>query len=87
MSDEIMSKEYNNEVGRKLEFFKNNGKKIHIRIIKGGDAGFFRNGFVLDVSFVQKCFVFVDDVKGELPYLFEEVDVDSIVGYKEKGVG
>lgn len=83
MSDEIN----NNEIGRKLEFFKDNGKKIHIKIIKGGDAGYFRNGFVIDVSFSQRCFVFLDDVKGELPYLFEEVDVNSIVGYREKEEG
>lgn len=80
MSDENMS----DEVGRKLEFFKDKGSKIHIKIIKGGDAGFFRNGFVLDVSFAQRCFVFVDDVLGERPYLFEEVDPDSIVNYMEK---
>ena len=82
-----MSDEQYEVIGRKLEFFKVNGKKIHIKIIAGGDAGYFRNGFVLDVSFTQKCFVFIDDKKGELPYLFEEVDVDSINLFREKGMG
>ncbi len=79
-----MSDETNDAIGRKLEFFKTNGKKVHIKIIAGGDKGYFRNGFVLDVSFSQRCFVFVDDMKGELPYLFEEVDVNSIVPFKER---
>ncbi len=80
-----MSDEKYESIGRKLEFFKTNGKKIHIKIIGGGDAGFFRNGFVLDVSFSQQCFVFIDDKKGELPYLFEEVDPNSISVYRKEG--
>jgi len=72
------------KIFRTLEFFKDNGKKIHINIIAGGDKGLFRNGFVLDVSKSKKIFVFVDDVLGERPYLFEEVDVNSIVPYTEK---
>jgi len=79
-----MTQDNNDIIYRKLEFFKTNGKKIHIRIIKGGDKGLFRNGFVLDVSLSQRCFVFIDDVFGERPYLFEEVD-ENIVPFKEKG--
>ena len=72
------------KIYRTLEFFKSNGKKIHIRIIAGADTGCWRNGFVLDVSLGQRCFVFIDDVMGERPYLFEEVD-PNIVVYREKG--
>jgi len=75
------------KIYRTLEFYKATGKKIHIKIIAGADKGYFRNGFVLDVSLSQRCFVFIDDVLGERPYLFEEVDGDSIVGFKEKGGG
>ena len=71
------------KIYRTLEFFKSNGKKIHIKIIAGVDKGLFRNGFVLDVSLAQRCFIFVDDVLGERPYLFEEVD-PNITGYKER---
>ena len=71
---------------RKLEFFKDNGKKVHLRIIAGADKGEWRNGFVLDVSLNQRCFVFIDDVLGERPYLFEEVDVNSINLFRERGV-
>ena len=72
------------ELYRKLEFFKGNGKKVHLNIIAGADKGYWRNGFVLDVSLSQRCFIFIDDVLGERPYLFEEVNVDSIVPFKEK---
>lgn len=72
------------KIYRTLEFFKANGKKIHIKIIAGADKGLWRNGFVLDVSLDQRCFVFIDDVMGEKPYLFEEVDEDIVV-YREKG--
>ena len=72
------------KIYRTLEFFKANGKKIHIKIIAGADKGCWRNGFVLDVSLAQRCFVFIDDVMGERPYLFEEVD-SNIVVFREKG--
>ena len=72
------------KIYRTLEFFKESKKKIHIKIIAGADKGLFRNGFVLDVSLDQRCFVFVDDVMGTRPYLFEEVD-ENITVYKEKG--
>ncbi len=73
------------KIYRTLEFFKSTGKKLHIKIIAGADKGLFRNGFVLDVSLDQRCFVFIDDVLGERPYLFEEVD-ENIIPYKEKEV-
>jgi len=71
------------KIYRTLEFFKEGKKKVHLKIISGGDAGCFRNGFILDVSKSKKVFVIIDDVIGERPYLFEEVDVNSIVPYKE----
>ncbi len=70
------------KIYRTLEFFKTNGKKVHINIIGGADKGLFRNGFVLDVSLEQRCFVFIDDVLGERPYLFEEVD-ENIIPFRE----
>jgi len=79
-----MTEETNDKIYRTLEFFKANGKKVHIKIIAGADNGLFRNGFVLDVSPQQRCLIFIDDVLGERPYLFEEVDVNSIVPFREK---
>lgn len=70
---------------RKLEFLKSTNKKLHINIISGADKGLFRNGFILDISLNKRCLVFIDDVLGELPYLFEEVDIDGIVFYNKKG--
>jgi hypothetical protein len=42
------------KIYRTLEFFKESGRKVHLRIIAGADKGLFRNGFVLDVSLAQK---------------------------------
>ena len=70
---------------RKLEFLKSTNKKLHINIIGGADKGLFRNGFIIDISLDKRCLVFIDDVLGERPYLFEEVDIESIGFYKEGG--
>jgi len=65
----------------KLEFLKSTERKLHINIIEGSDKGLFRNGFILDISLEKKCLIFIDDVLGELPYLFEEVDISRIKFY------
>jgi len=70
---------------KKLEFLKSTNKKLHIKIIGGGDVGRFRNGFILDISLIKECIVFVDDVLGELPYLFEEIDIPAITFFKREG--
>ncbi len=74
--------ERNDRIYRKLEFFKSNNQKVHINIIAGRDRGLWRNGFTLDISLKQNCLVFIDDVLGELPYLFEELD-ENIVAKRE----
>ena len=80
-----MTDENNDKVCRTLMFYQANGRKLHIKIIGGVDTDCFRNGFISDVSTEQRCFIFLDDVMGERTYLFEEVNVDSIVPYREKG--
>ena len=64
----------NDIIYRKLEFFKSLNQEVHINIIAGEDKGLWRNGFILDISKAQNCFVFMDNILGERPYLFEEVD-------------
>jgi hypothetical protein len=78
-----MTDETNDAIYRKLEFFKESKTKIHIRLVKGEDQGRFRNGYVLDVSKTKQVFIFIDDIMGELPYLFEELDPD-IKPYKQE---
>jgi len=72
----------NDEDYRKLEFLKSTGKKLHINIISGSDKGLFRNGFILDISLTKRCLVFIDDVLGERPYLFEEIDIKGITFFR-----
>lgn len=74
----------NNEDYRKLEFLKSSGKKLHINIIAGSDKGLFRNGFILDISLNKRCLVFIDDILGERPYLFEEINISGITFFKEE---
>jgi len=69
---------------RRLEFLKSTGKKLHINIIAGSDKGLWRNGFILDISLSKRCLIFIDDVLGERPYLFEEVDISGIVFCNKK---
>ena len=78
MVNDKMTDERDDRIYRKLEFFKSINQEVHIRIIAGMDAGCFRNGFILDISLKQKCFVFIDNVMGERPYLFEEVDENIV---------
>jgi len=80
-----MTNENNDDDYRKLEFLKSTNKKLHINIIDGADKGLFRNGFIIDISLNKRCLIFVDDVLGERPYLFEEVDIAGIGFYKEDG--
>lgn len=80
-----MTNENHDDEYRKLEFLKDSNKKLHIRIIAGADKGLFRNGFIIDISLDKRCLVFVDDVLGERPYLFEEVDIAGISFYREDG--
>ena len=80
-----MTNENYDEDYRKLEFLKSTEKKLHIRIIGGSNKGLFRNGFFIDISLTKRCLVFIDDVMGEEPYLFEEVDIPGITFYQESG--
>ncbi len=81
-----MTKNYDEDY-RKLEFLKSTNKKLHIRIIGGADKGLFRNGFILDISLDKGCLIFIDDVLGERPYLFEEINIPAITFFTEKGGG
>lgn len=82
-----MTNEKHDDDYRKLEFLKSTKKKLHIRIIAGADKGLFRNGFIIDISLDKRCLIFNDDVLGERPYLFEEVDIPGISFHRvKKGV-
>lgn len=74
----------NDDDYRKLEFLKSTGRKLHINIVSGSDKGLFRNGFILDVSLSKRCLVFIDDILGERPYLFEEIDISGISFFREE---
>jgi len=80
-----MTNENHDNDYRKLEFLKSTKKKLHINIIGGADKGLFRNGLIVDISLDKRCLVFCDDVLGDKPYLFEEVDIAGIGFYRGDG--
>ena len=68
---------------RKLLFYQENKKAIHIKLVGGG----WRNGNILDLS--QKKFTLVlDEFKmGAIPILLEDILEDSIDEYRLKPEG
>ena len=68
-----------NEKERILDYFFEKQKLIHIGCVDGR----FYNGTILEINFDKKLIVFIDDVLGEIPILFEEIR--NVEPFKEKG--
>ena len=66
---------------RKLSYFFEHQQAIHFKVESGGDAGYWRNGIILDLSKSKMTLVIKEFVMGERPYLLEELDEDSICAY------
>jgi hypothetical protein len=58
----------NNDMIRKLEFFKENKRKIHIKL----DNRFY-NGIIILLDTQKDLLVLMDARLGEVPILFEEI--------------
>jgi len=65
---------------RKFLFFFENKKKVHFCLKSGG----FENGLILDLNEAKLTMVLIEERKGETPFLLEDIDVNTIVGYREK---
>jgi len=76
----------NNEIGkqvyRKLIYFFKNKLPVHFSLYSGG----WKNGYLIDLNEKELTLVLKEFVEGELPFLLENIKLDSIVRYKEKGV-
>ena len=76
-----MNNELGKQVCRKLNYFYENKIPVHFSLISGG----WKNGEIIDLDDKKLTFVLKEFVEGELPFLCEEIDFDSINKFREKG--
>lgn len=67
---------------RKFLYFFEEGITVHFKI----ENGDFRNGLILDLNKEKLTLVLRENVMGELPFLLEDIQEDSIFKFEEKGV-
>jgi len=72
----------NNEIGkqvfRKLLYYFENKVPVHFCLIRGG----WKNGDILDLNEKKLCMVLREFVEGELPFILEEIDFNSIKAFR-----
>ena len=68
------------QVYRKLEYFYKNKRAIHFCLVKGG----WKNGLIIDLNENKLTLVLKDFVDGTLPFLLEEIDVNTIEEFRER---
>lgn len=79
-----MANEYGQRIYRKLLYFSQNGVAIHFTI---NDTGVFYNGIILDLNLDKLTLVLKEFKFGEMPFLLEDINEDSIVKYTTKEEG
>ena len=75
-----MNNELGKQVFRKLVYFKENEIPIHFNLISGG----WKNGRIVSLNETELTLILNEFVEGELPFLLENIDVNSIVKFREK---
>ncbi len=75
-----MENELGKQVFRKLIYFQENKLPIHFSLISGG----WKNGKIIKLDEDKLTLVLNEFVEGELPFLLENIDVNSIVKFREK---
>ena len=75
-----MNNELGKQVYRKLSYFFENKIPIHFSLNSGG----WKNGIILDLSETKLTLVLKEFVEGELPFLLENINLDSIKPFREK---
>ena len=73
--------EYGLRVYRKLLYFFNNGLAVHFTIYETGQ---FYNGTILDLNERKLTLVLKDFKLGEVPFLLEDINENSIVAFTTK---
>jgi len=79
-----MANEYGQRVYRKLLYFFENQLAIHFTL---AETGSFYNGIILDLNEKKLTLVLKEFKFGEMPFLLEDINEDSIVKYTTKEEG
>ena len=75
-----MNNELGEQVYRKLHYFYINEILIHFDLVRGG----WKNGKVISLNEKELTFTLKENVEGEMPFLCEEVELNSIAKFREK---
>ncbi len=75
-----MNNELGEQVYRKLHYFYINKISVHFDLVRGG----WKNGKLIELDEDGLTFVLNENVEGMLPFLCEEVRIDSIAKFREK---
>lgn len=73
MKDDIGERNY-----RKLFYYFDRNIWVHFKDLDG----IFYNGLIIDLNKERNTMVLKERVKGEMPFLLEFIDTDSIVSFK-----
>ncbi|HUS49453.1 MAG TPA: hypothetical protein VMZ91_04775 [Candidatus Paceibacterota bacterium] len=76
-----MNNELGKQVYRKLTYFFEKNMPIHFSLYSGG----WKNGLILDLNEKKLTLVLDEFVEGELPFLLENIKIESIKRFIEKG--
>ena len=76
-----MENELGKQVFRKLVYFQENKLPIHFNLISGG----WKNGEIINLNEDKLTLVLNEFVEGELLFLLENININSIVKFREKG--
>ena len=76
-----MNNELGQQVFRKLLYFFENKIPLHFSLHSGG----WKNGEILDLNEEKLTLVLREFVEGDLPFLLEDIILESIKPFRERG--
>ena len=76
----MMNNEIGKQVYRKLLYFFENKISVHFSLYSGG----WKNGLILDLNEEKLTLVLKEFVEGELPFLLENIILESIKPFRKR---
>ena len=75
-----MNNELGKKVHRKLSYFFENKIPVHFSLHSGG----WKNGLIVDLNEKKLTLILKEFVEGELPFLLEDIYINSIKPFRKK---